>query len=76
MARVKQVKKRSKQIGKTNGRRNIAELFGLTGTLPLVIPDCTDDVVSFFRMIIVDNFIPRLSGSVGVQEKEAFNRLF
>jgi hypothetical protein len=70
-----QIKERGKQIGKAGRSGNIAKCFSLPGSFPFIVPDGFNDTFSFFCMVIVDNFIPLLFCSVGVQEKEAFYRL-
>jgi len=71
-----EIEKRSKQIGKVNRWGNIAKLFGTTAALPFLIPQCVNDMLPVVSVAVVFNFTPRLSCSVGVQEKEAFNRFF
>jgi len=75
-AQIIQIEKSSKQIGKANRRGNIAVLAGAAAAFPFLVSDCAEDALPVVVMSVVFKFVPRLSGSVGVQEKEAFDRLF
>jgi hypothetical protein len=75
-AQIKNINKHAKQIGKTSGRVNIAKGLGLPGGLPLAVPDCINNVLSLFCMVIVDNFISRFLATPGVKKKETFYRSF
>jgi len=76
MARVINVQKHHKQVRKADRRRDVAKLLGLARAFPLIISDSRNNPLALIEMIKVGEFIPRLSGSVRVQEKEAFDRLF
>jgi len=69
------IKKHAKNIGEAHRRGNIAKPFGLACLFPSLISNRFDNMLPLVKVVVMFNFIPRLSGSIRVQEKEAFYRL-
>jgi len=69
------IKKHSKNIGKTSGRRNIAEIIPARD-FPFFIPDRVNDMLPLVEVVVVFNLIPRFFRPVRVKEKETLYRAF
>jgi hypothetical protein len=65
-AQVEDVNESPEQIGVKSGRGNVAEVPGLPGFLPLVTPNCFDDMPPFFVMGVMPDLISNLPAPGGV----------